>query len=124
MTGAYKGAQMCLTYTTRSVFQTKLNQVHTLKLIAVEISFSILDIGSFLSSARVPGKLPEMSPKFQQVYQFLIIWMKLLLSNTFSLSLSPFFFFVQLHFKNPGCAGCEQREKMLLKVLLVLSQIL
>lgn len=95
-------------------------------LMAAEVSFSILDISSFLSLAHVPGKLPEMSHKFQQVYQFLIIRMRLLLSNTFSLSLSSGFggFLVQLHFKNPRCAGCEKREKRLFKVLLTLSQIL
>lgn len=64
---------MCLTQAARSVLQTTLSQVHMLNLMAVVVPFSILDINYFLSLSRAPGKLCEISPKFQQIHQFLTI---------------------------------------------------
>lgn len=72
-TQAHEEGQICLTQATRSVLQTTLSQVHMLNLMGVVVPFSILDIKSFLSSSHAPGKLCEISPKFQQIHQFLTI---------------------------------------------------
>lgn len=97
-----------------------------LKQTAAELYFSILDTHSLPSFACVPGKLRDVSqiPASIPISDHLneAVAKQHLSSLSFSLSLSSIFLGVQLYLKNPGCAGCEHREKMLLKVLLMLPQ--